>query len=667
MNRSGLRRRVPVPSASTVKTSSRDYQFSAGLNTNAVNDEVSVDEWRYITDARETLIGKWETRRGCDLFSVPVGETVNVQQTSTTGASDFSFSSTTWFAKKLVAGSSGRLTAIDANIRNTASGTGTIVLALYTDNSGAPGTEIARTTISASAVTSSYQYVKGRSIRCPDIVSGTTYWVLGFVQTGGINSYQISTTTNATTGQTSTTSGLSWTSQSYDFNIKLSTATANPVKGTIRVKRPGGAHVTFVAINDTLYTVNEATGATTAVDTGLDPAATYVRFEFVADTLYYVQGTTKPRKYDFSTASVVTNAPENAAAILNHKGLIFYASADDPSKFFFTNFGIYDTFTSTDFIYAPSPKTSDPITALTKLMGNLFVITRGGKYILYGAENATFKLDTAIGQKGTFSQESVVFDEDRIFLASDDGIYEFNGSQEINITSPKVLDWWTGLLKRENTVLELHNNRLYCFYTPNGQSVNTACKVYNTTYGIWESDDTNTYVGHTFTREDNDNYFIQGSNRVGMLMLGEQPTNDYNNMGEPLTYELRTSYNPSPGPVRRYTFTTSAEYKRVSKYRPHFDTVSGNYSIQVGYALDYSDSPTYVDVSLSGTGPRFDQGYRFNSGIRYGQPAQVNPGDDSPVIPGSWRRLQIRYKHYAAREPVAFDGHVLSLETQRQT
>jgi hypothetical protein len=656
MLRSRVRRRVAVPSTTTVKTQTKDYEFIKGFNSNLTNDDVPQDQFVYATDAREIRIGKWMTRQGADLLSIPVGEAINVQQTSVTGAADFSFSTTTWFAKKVVATATGCLTALEANIRNLGGGTGTVVLALYTDAAGTPGTEVFRTTIAASALTSSYQYLKGRSIQCPDIANGTTYWVIGFIQDGGSGLYQISTTTNAATAKTSANSGVTWSAQSYDFNVKLSTATALPVKGCIRIKRPVGTTLTFFAQGSNLYSVNEGTGVATSVDNAFDVNATYVRFAYVNDVLYSCQGTTKPRKYDLATttASSVAATPENTYSVMEHKGLLFYLSSDDVNKLFYTNFGLYETFTSTDFFYVPSPKTGDPSKAMAKLNGNLFIITRNNKYILYGAENATFRLDNAVGQKGTFSQESVAFDETSIYLASDDGIYEFNGAQENNIAQD-VLDWWTGLSNKTNTVLELHNNRLYVYYTPNGQSVNTRCKVYHRLYGVWESDDTNTYVARTYSRLDNDNYLLLASNRVGMLMLGEQSTNDYNNMGEPLTYELRTNYNHYQAP---------AQYKRVASYRPHFDAITGSYSIQVGYCTDYSDSPNYVSVSLSGSGPRFDQGYTFNSGVRFGGLQQVNP-TDTISIPGQWRRLQIRYQRQAARQPVSFDGHILAIETQR--
>lgn len=659
MLRSRVRRRVHIPDITTKKTQTKDYEYVKGFNTNQSNDDVPTDEWRYATDVREYEVGKWDTRQGTDLFSIPIGEAVNVQQTSVTGASTFSFNGSTWWAKKVVATSTGYVTAIEANLKNAASATGTIVLALYSDSSGAPGTELFRTTIAGSTPTSSLAYCKGRSITCPQITNGSTYWVIGFVQADGSGSYAVSTTTNASTGLTSTSSGTTWAAASLDFNVKVSTSTAGAVKGLKRVQRPDGTTYTFFAHGSTLYSVNEGTGVTTAIDTGLDSSASYCRFDFVSDTLYYVTGLQVPRKYNFSAVSAISTAPELAASIIEHKGILFYLSAVDTSKFFYTNFGAYDTFTSTDFLYAPAPKTSDPCKAFAKLNGQLFIITRNNKHVLYGAENATFRLDEAIGQKGTFSQESVAYDQNFIFLASDDGIYQFNGAEEKNIAANPdggILASWTELLAKENTVLELHNNRLYVYYTPNGSAINSECFVYNIQYGVWESRDLGTYVGRTHSRFDPDDYLIVASNRVGMLMLQESGSNDYNNMGEPLTYELRTRYEHYDSP---------AQYKRAPIYRPHFDSVGGSYSMQVGYATDYSESPTYTDVSLASGGARFNTGVLFDSGAVFDATAQVNPMDSGVTIPGEWRRLQLRYKHYAAREPVSFDGHILSIETQR--
>lgn len=653
MIRSALRRQVRIPSATTKKIQTKDFEYKKGLYTNISNDDMQAEYWRYVTDAREIEIGKWRTRKGNDFFSVPIGETVNAEETSTTGATDLSFDINNRIAMKLTATATARASAVDINIKNDAGATGTVVVALYSDSSG-PSVELARSTIAASSVSSSYQYLRARYISCPDITTGTSYWIVVFAQSG-TGSYKISTTTNSTLAATSSDAGQTWSNQTCSLNAKLYTATASGVKGHIRVKRPNGSFYTFLAHGTDLYSVNEATGVTTSVDSGLVANATYCRFAFVNDVLYYVTGLQKPRKYNFSASSEVTAAPEMASNIIEHKGVIFYLSAVDPTKIFYTNFAAYETFTSTDFIYVPAPKTGDPVVAFAKLNGNLNIGTRNNKYVLYGSENATFRLDEAPGQKGTFTQESYIHDTNYIYLASDDGIYRYNGSEEKNI-SEKILDKWTSLYNKSNTVLELYNNRLYVWYTPRDQSENTRCLVYNTLYDIWESEDLNTYINRAFARYEYEDKFLQGSNRIGMLMLGEQETNDYSNMGEPLTYELRTNYA---------TFDTPAQLKRVSIFRPHLDTQSGNYSIQIGSAKDYNDSPTFTDVELQSDGPRFNTGLTFDSGVTFGSAVQINPMDDGVDIPGEFRRLQLRYKHYAAREPVDFDGHIIGLEIQR--
>lgn len=655
MRRSRLRQRVTVPRISTVKTETKDYEYVKGWDSNTTNDDLPQDFWRQIIDAREPQVGKWKTRIGADELSIPIGEAINVQQTSTAGASDFSFNSTTWFAKKIVATATGVLSKIEVNLKNTLSATGTVVIALYSDSSGAPGEELFRTTVPSSSVTATYGYKSARSITCPSITNTSTYWVVGFVQDGGANSYQVSTTTNASTGLSSVDGGNTWTAASLDFNVKLYTATSGGVKGHIFFKRPNSTNYLAFAHGTSVYSVDLGTGVTTAIDTGISSSATRVRFQFVNDKLYYTTGFQKPRKYDFTAASEVSGAPENASNLIEHQGMLFYTSAVDTSKEYFTNFAAYETFTSTDFYYVPAPKTADPVTAKFKLNGALYHCTRQNKYVLYGAESATFRLDSAIGQKGTYSQESVAYDEDKAYLANDDGIWRFNGAEEVNIAEP-ILASWRALTSRESVVLEIFNNRLYVYHTPVGGGENSQCFVYNELYGIWESLDTLGYVSTATARTTTDDYMILGSNRCGMVMYSEKTTNDHSSMGEPLSYELRTGFNHYMSP---------SSFKRSHAYRPHFDSVRGTWSVDMGYALDYSPSPTYTQISLEGNGVRLNTGVLLNSGAIVGTPQQIAPMDDAPIIAGEWRRAQIVYRHYAAREPVSFDGHALAIETQR--
>lgn len=656
MYRSRLRRPVRIPSISTSKSQTREYGFTGGLDTNSSNDEVSQEFWRYITDAREVEVGKWFTRKGADSFSAPVGEAVTAEQASTTGPGVFDFSTTTWWAKKVIPSSTSRVTAISANLARPSNATGSVVLALYSDGGGVPGVELFRTVIAQEDISSTAAYVKSLSITCPDVIAGTTHWIVGSVQRSGKNSYQISTTTAAATGKTSIDGGTTWQDASLDFNVKLHSSTAGGVKGHIRLTRPDGTNKTFFAHQTSVYEVNESTGAITIVDSGLNGSSTLVDFWYLNDTLYYTTGYQKLRKYNFVAASEVTTSPENAAGLIEHKGLLFCHSAVDPNKTFYSNFGLYDTFTSTDFYYSGAPRSSDPLKAFAKLNGILYEITRNNKYALYGSENSTFRLENAIGQKGTFSQRSVAYNEDRIYFASDDGIYVFNGAEDINICSRYVQNIWDSITLKENTVLELYNNRLYIFYTPAGELYNSRCLVRHLGNDVWESIDTKTFVGTSYTRFDQQDIMTIGSNRVGMLMIQEKPSNTYANMGEPLDWELRTHYN---------VYDTPAQLKRAPYFRPHFDTVNGDYNVSIGYATDFSESPTFMELSLAIPSWRYDSGARWDSNLIWGAAAQVAPLDTSMNVPGEWKRLQIRYKHSAAHEPVSFDGHVLKLQTQR--
>lgn len=649
----GVRRDLSIPRTSTKKLQTKDFEFTEGIDTYNSNDNVALNAWRYATDARQIEVGKWKTRKGNNFYSVPLGEAVNVQQNSTAGASTRSLTTTTWVAQRLTAAATGRCTLVEVNIKTGTGAAGEVIVELREDDGGSPGTVIGTSSIPSSSITGSEQYLKARFIQAPDITNTENYWVVCYIQNGGSGDYIITTTTNTSTAKTSTDSGTTWGSSVASLNVKLYTSTATGVKGVYRVKRPNGSSVTFMAHGTNLYTVNDTTGATTSVDSGLDADATHIRFAFVNDTLYYVTGEQKPRKYDFATAAEVTDAPAEAFAIIEHKGLVFYAQTSDPTKYFYTNFADYDEFTSTDFIYAPAPKTGDPIVGFAKLNGLMYQFTRRNKLVLYGSDNATFSQDEAPGQKGTFTQESLVYDENYVFFASDDGIYQFNGSEEVNIAKD-ILPSWTSLLSKDTCTLELFNNRLYVWYTPNGQAINSECFVYNVLLRKWESVDTNAFIGRAHSRFDYADLFIQASNRVGALYYGELDSNNYSQLGTPLQFELRTAHNH---------FDTHGQLKRIPMWRPHFEKGQSSYNVQCGYAFDLDDSANFYDISLAGTGITFDSGYLYDDGHTFASNSEISP--TSLTIPGEHRRIQIRYKRHAVNQPVGFDGHTLSLEIQR--
>lgn len=657
MLRRGLRSRVvPIPSTTSDKTRPIYNDFRKGLVTYVPNDSRPKESLSYMTDSRASSVGEYKTRQGCDFYSVPIGETVNVQVTSTTGAADKLFSTTTWLAEKLTAAATAQLSRVDVRLKNT-SATGTVIVAVYSDDSGTPATLLARSSIASADITGSYAYLSARFIEAPTITNGTAYWVVVYTQTSGTGSYILSSTTNSTNAKTSTDGGQTWSSASYSLNAKLYTATAGGVKGMFRAYRPDGTVKTFMAHKTFLYTIDDVTGATTPIDTGIDANSTYVRFEYVNDKLYYVTGLQKPRVYDWVSSSEVSTALGNARSIIEHVGILFYLDSTDLTKMFFSNFAVYDTFTSTDFIYIPAPKRSDYAVGFGKLNGALYPFTRLNKYVLYGQDNATFRLDEAPAQKGSYTQESIVWDDNYIYFASDDGVYQFNGTSEKNLMFNEglgILDQYMELLDKDNCVLEVHSNRLYVWYTPNGMPDNSRCFVYNLVLQVWESNDTQTFIGKAFGRKDAGNLFLQASNRIGAIYLGEQSTNDYTNLGEVMSFELRTPYEP---------FGKPEELKWIPYWRPHFQTTAGDYSVQCGFATDFSDDATYYDLELQGSGFTYDSADSLYDSATYAAAADIS--NTTLEMYGEAKRWQRRYKHTAAREPVEFTGETLQVESQR--
>lgn len=646
-------RRAPIPSVSTNKAQPDPIDYSKGLFTGVPNDLQPKKTLRYVTDMRFNGVGKYKTRKGCDHYSVAIGEAVNVQVTSTAGAADAGFTTTTRIAEKVTATATGPTTRIDVNLKNSASATGTVLIEVRSDDSGDPGTLLATTSVAETDVAATYAYETAYSMDAPTITNTEDYWVVVYLQESGTGTMYVSSTTNSTNAKTSSDSGQTWSAAAYSLNVKLYTATAGGVKGLTRVYRPDGSGTTFMAHGTNVYTISDVDGTTTSTDSGIGGSSTHVRFDYVNDVVYYTDGIGKPRKYDWSSAAEVTASPYNATNIMEHVGILFYFDKDDPTRLFYTNFADYETFTSTDFIYVPAPKRSDHLTAMGKLNGVLYLFTKRNKFMLLGQDNATFRLDEAYAQKGTFSQESVVFDENHIYFASDDGVYKFNGTSEENILEG-VLDDYTGILTKDDIHLQLHDNKLYIWYRPNGEAHQEKCFVYNTLYEVVEGLDDNTHIGRTFARHDTTDKFLQGSNHAGVVYYGEQATNDYHNLGSPLEAEVRTAYDH---------FGSPQQLKRINYWRPIIESTSGDYSLQAGFTSEYSDDATFTDVPLQATGFLYD-----DAGTLYDSATYADGGtsiNTSLNIHGSAYRWQRRYKHHAAREPVEFAGEVLKVEVQR--
>jgi hypothetical protein len=364
------------------------------------------------------------------------------------------------------------------------------------------------------------------------------------------------------------------------------------------------------------------------------------------------------RKWDFTTESQV-NAT-NYSLITEHKGLLILVRVDDPNRIDFSNFADYETFTSTDFIDVPSPKTGDPVTALESLNGYLIIPTRNSKYILSGTDDATFSLDEAPDKKGTYAQETITSDKSFVYYLSDDGVYRSNAS-EAQLLSDNNYQDILELANKETCCLCVNKGRLYLWFRSAGSAFNDSCYVWNLNFGskgaeCIESRDTNAYVTRAVSAFRDGDDLLVGSSIVGQVYWQEKSNNDYTNLGGDINYLVQTHY---------MTFGSPAMLKEVRYWKPRFEAQSGDYAVFCEYASDRRDNWQVVDsgtLSIQGSGAIWGAATTIWGSFTWGTTAEVQA---SLYVPGEYRRIALRYKHFATRQPNSFLGHTLQTQIRR--
>ena len=631
--------------------------YSLGYNSFIGNDKFALNNGksnmlRLAKNARIITLGEYSTRKGFDKCSDVAGETKDQEITSTTGASDKAFSDVTRLAQKFTCGTSGRLTKVELNLKNDASSLGIVMVEVWTDATG-PATMLARSSIANTSIAATYGYLTARFVKAPELTATTSYWIVAY-SLGGSGSYSWSGNTSATTAMTSTDSGSTWATTAYCLNFKEYYAPTGGVIGQFRAYKSNGTKVSLMVQGTTLYSVNEVTGALTAIKSGLSASATNYRFVLVNDIVYYINGYDGLRKWDFTTESQVSAT--NYTHIVVHQGLLMLVPSADPTAVVYSNFGEYEVFTSTDLIYAPAAKTGDPITSLVSLNGYLIVTTLDNKYILSGTDNATFTIDEAPDQKGTYTQETIDADKNFIYYLSDDGVYRSNGS-EAQLLSENIYEDIRNLANKNTCVLKINKGRIYLWHRSDGSANNDRCYVWNLNFSsasdTVESLDTSAYVSRAFTCFGDSDELLVGSSLVGQLYWQELDSNDYNNLGDDIDFELQTHY---------MVFTSPTILKQIRKWKPRFKAQSGNYTITGQYAYGLRNNwATLITENVQGSGPIWGSGIVWGA-FTWGTTAEI---EASVSVPGEYNRIALKYIHSAPRQPHTFLGHTLEVQSRR--
>lgn len=633
----------------------RLVQTFTGLNTTApytqMKDSVSPNFYnvrlyaRNSTD-RRVAVG---TRKGPGFYTVPLGETLDQSQTSVTGAASQTLTDTSWVAGKFTAGSNGRLTKVDINVKNGTSPTQHLIVAVYSDSGGSPGTLLATSSVLSTTVTGAFAYVSPRFAEAPQMVNGTSYWIVAYMQMGGSGNYLWSSTTSATTAKTSTNGGGSWAVTTYAMNLKTYISTNSPLLGGTRYTPSNSTAKTLIAHGTNVYTVNDVTGATTSIKSGLSGSATNYYFDQSNDQVFYVNGIDAPRFWDGTTDAVVAGSPPVSKFCVFHKNRFWLVDANNPTKLVFSELGDYQQYLSTSFIYAPSPKSGDPITGLKVFQDNLVVFTRKTKYILFGDDPGNFVLRQSSGKKGSVNQDVIQADPNYIYYLSDDGVYRYNGSAD-ELVSDNIQTEIDTIVDKTKASAVIHNNYYRLYYEATGATVDNACILWDTLNNFWLRD-SGTYINKPFVNESNQLY--EGSSLVGALYYAEQA---YSDLGKPIAFVYWTKY-----------FGDGIRKILLRRLIPSIRLQTQPYNLNI-----------YIDIDQRNTIPLR---YTINaqaSGYLWGQGTPADWGHGSPVLWGSatvsnptvlrgteayWH--QIRFEQTGVDTPVEILSYVLELRVRR--
>jgi hypothetical protein len=231
------------------------------------------------------------SRKGQMRYTVPINEALSGSVTSTTGVSSSSIGTlTNWKAMPFTPTKTGRLTKIEISVKSQTGATGPIVVEIYSDNAGLPGTKLADSGILSSSITTSAAYVPAYFIEAPSVVNGTQYWIVTHIQDDGTDSYLWTSNTATTQAKNSNSSGSSWSALPYSLNYKVYVADDVTIKGLTRYAPSSSGNKTLVAIGTSVYSVNDNTGACTSIYDGVNALSTLVMFTYADDKVFWVDG-----------------------------------------------------------------------------------------------------------------------------------------------------------------------------------------------------------------------------------------------------------------------------------------------------------------------------------------------------------------------------------------
>lgn len=629
-----------------------------GLNLSTPDQVMPAGESPYLRNvrmyARETDDTRVaiRTRKGSVRLSTPVGETLNVQNVGVS-TGDAEFTSTTWLAEPFTPSSSGALTKLEFEIKTVVIGGGHVIVEIFTDNAGQPGTLLAQGSIESGLINNSYQYLPAYFIDAPSLTSGTQYWHRVRVETGGASTYAINKTA-ASGGYSTIVPGGVYSSLGYTWRYKSYLSTVGNILGFTRRYPSDKANRTLFAMGSNIYSVTDA-GVATSINSDVGTNAEKVRFAHVDDKTMWVDGIKPARWWDGTTVSDITNVSGTPTHVIIFQNRAFFVPANDPTRVNFSELYNFTSYRSVDFFYVPSPKSPDWIAGWRVFQDNLVIFTRETKHIIYGSDLSSFTRKEAIGTKGAVSDEAIAVDRNYIyFMADDKMIYRYNGIED-EILSEKVEPALQAISDVSKVRLHLYRNQLRVYY-PSGTDNQAEDMLLlelsrkdSNKYLQWFWDEGRPVAGSLEWTQDN-NQLVEFSSKCGAIYLGETGDSD---LGKIIPFRYWTAYKP---------YGSGSAKDRVKRFRPYVRPSAAPYVLMVGKDIDFANNPQLAQFPVDPGGATWGQ-FNWNDGTIWGDGNKL--ADSKVPMSGRGKYTQYRFESDYLNAPVELYGYMALIKSGR--
>lgn len=602
-------------------------------------------------DAGESRVAI-RTRKGSTRLSTPIGETLNTQNVAT-GTGDTSISVNNWIAEPFTPSATGALTRLDFEVKSIVAGGGNLIVDIYSDSAGSPGDLLASSSISASLITDTYQYLPCYFMDAPTLNNGTQYWHRLRVQDGGTATYSV-TKTAASGGKLTANPGSSYTDASYTWRFKSYISTRGTILGYTRRYPQNLANRTLFAMGTNVYAVTNA-GVATSISSAISAQATAVRFAQADDKTMWVDGNNVPKSWDGTTVTDMTNVAGTPTHIIIHQNRAFFVPANDPTRVNFSDLFNFTSYPSVNFFYVPEPKSPDHIAGWIVFQDNLVIFTSRTKHLILGTDLSSFTRKQAVGTKGAVSQEAICADRNYIyFMAADKQIYRFNGVQD-ELLSEKVAPILNQIQDPSKVRLHLHNNQLRVYYTAGSDTQTHEMLLLEisergSNKNLQWFHDTGRYVMGSLTWDQDNNELIEFSSKVGAMYRGENGESD---MGKAIEFKYWTNYK---------IYGSGAAKDRIKRFRPYIRPTDAPYTMQIGKDIDFENDPSMTQYSVDPGGAKWGH-FNWNDGTKWGGGTQLV--QDKVPMSGRGNATQYRFESTAVDSPVEIVGYVSQIKIGR--